>query len=203
MSKFVLLCDDEAAITRAAEIKLTRAGFEVVAVAHSGREALHLVERVQPDLVVLDIYLPDVSGLEVLQELRHRRIATMDGANDFLTQHWMDYHNKTFTVRPAEAGTAFMPSTGTDLEKVFSHQEERAVDNDNTIVFDKRVFQIPQQTFRFSLARCRVLVCRHLDRSLSIYYGPHLLVRYREDGAVVKDDLKERKKNQKRKKAAA
>jgi hypothetical protein len=139
------------------------------------------------------------------QELRHRGIVTIDGANDFLMNQWIDYHNKTFTVRPAEAGTAFMPCHRTDLDKIFSHQEERVVDNDNTIVMDKRVFQIPQQTFRFSLARCHVLVCRHLDRSLSIYYGPHLLVRYREDGSVVEGsgEAKERKKNQKRKKAAA
>ncbi|MBV9170808.1 MAG: response regulator [Chloroflexi bacterium] len=51
------------------------AGFEVVGVAHSGHEALEVVERVSPDLLVLDIHLPDMSGLEVLQELRHRRSA--------------------------------------------------------------------------------------------------------------------------------
>src|SRR5262249_12529851 len=139
------------------------------------------------------------------QELRHRGILTVDGANDFLTQYWIAYHNRTFTIRPTEAGTAFMSPNGADLDKIFSHQEERVVDNDNTIIVDKCVFQIPQQTFRFSLARCRVLACRHLDRSLSIYYGPHLLVRYRHDGALMDDAgaSKERKKNQKRKKAAA
>jgi two-component system CitB family response regulator len=42
-------------------------------VAHSGHEALDVVERLEPDLLVLDVYLPDMSGLEVLQELRHRR----------------------------------------------------------------------------------------------------------------------------------
>ena len=45
-------------------------GFEVVAVASSGAQALHLAERLQPQLVLLDIYLPDMSGLDVLRGLR-------------------------------------------------------------------------------------------------------------------------------------
>ena len=46
------------------------AGFEVVGEAHSGAEALELVQRLQPELVLLDIYLPDMSGLDVLRRLR-------------------------------------------------------------------------------------------------------------------------------------
>lgn len=46
------------------------AGFEVVGVAHTGAEALRGVTRVRPDLVLLDIYLPDMSGLEVIRRLR-------------------------------------------------------------------------------------------------------------------------------------
>jgi two-component system CitB family response regulator len=44
--------------------------FHVVGVAHSAKEALAAVERLQPDLAILDIYLPDRSGLSVLQDLR-------------------------------------------------------------------------------------------------------------------------------------
>lgn len=45
-------------------------GFAVVGKAHSGADALEAVERLSPDLVLLDIYLPDISGLDVLQRLR-------------------------------------------------------------------------------------------------------------------------------------
>ena len=47
-------------------------GFEVVGVAHSGEEALGAVERLRPDLLVLDLYLPDQTGLGVLDELRRK-----------------------------------------------------------------------------------------------------------------------------------
>jgi response regulator of citrate/malate metabolism len=46
------------------------AGFEVTGVAHSARDALAAVARLKPDLVILDNYLPDRTGLEVLSDLR-------------------------------------------------------------------------------------------------------------------------------------
>ena len=56
------------------------------------------------------------------------------------------------------------------------------VGNDNTVRFDNLILQIESQTFRFSLARCRVLACRHLDGTLSLFYRQHLLGRYDSQG---------------------
>jgi response regulator of citrate/malate metabolism len=45
-------------------------GFEVVGVAHSGAETVEAVERLRPDLLLLDLYLPDRFGLDLLAEVR-------------------------------------------------------------------------------------------------------------------------------------
>jgi response regulator of citrate/malate metabolism len=49
-------------------------GFEVVGVAHTGAEAFDITARQRPDLLLLDIYLPDMSGLDVLRRIRDQRM---------------------------------------------------------------------------------------------------------------------------------
>lgn len=71
-----LIVDDDFTVARVHSAYTERVpGFEVVGVAHSGRQALDSFERLHPDLLILDVYLPDMSGLDVLQELRHRGAA--------------------------------------------------------------------------------------------------------------------------------
>ena len=84
-----------------------------------------------------------------------------------------------------QQGSAFVAAYGVDLEKIFSRQEHRVVGNDNTVRYQRKVLQIERQEFRYSMARCRVLVCEHLDGKLSIYYGPHLVGRYDAKGQLL------------------
>lgn len=65
----VLLADDEDAIRAGLAAALTRAGFRVVE-GRNGREALQLVEKHQPDVIVLDILMPELDGREVCRRLR-------------------------------------------------------------------------------------------------------------------------------------
>ena len=65
----VLVVDDEEHITELVSMGLTYNGFEVERVA-SGRSALEAVERKRPDLIVLDVMLPDLDGFEVARRLR-------------------------------------------------------------------------------------------------------------------------------------
>ena len=53
-------------------------GFSVAGRAHTGQASLEAVDRIRPDLVLLDVYLPDMSGLEVLRRLREEDHPAVD-----------------------------------------------------------------------------------------------------------------------------
>jgi two-component system KDP operon response regulator KdpE len=98
----VLVVDDEPAILRAVQTNLTGHGFRVDT-ATTGEQALEASIRVHPDLVLLDLGLPDMDGLEVIRAIRqrgstpivvlsargaeHDKVVALDlGADDYLTK---------------------------------------------------------------------------------------------------------------------
>ena len=116
------------------------------------------------------------------QELRIRHIRTVDEANHFLRSHYIAEFNRKFAVPAAQSGSAFVPITHLNLDRIFSIQHERVVARDNTIQFANRVLQVPSTRFRATLAGCRVLVYEHLDGTLSVGYGPHTVARFSGNG---------------------
>ncbi|TCP54325.1 response regulator of citrate/malate metabolism [Tamaricihabitans halophyticus] len=67
----VLVVDDDFMVAKVHGGYVTRTpGFTVAGVAHTGADALRAVRELAPDLVLLDIYLPDMDGISVLRELR-------------------------------------------------------------------------------------------------------------------------------------
>ena len=69
MPRTVLIVDDHAAFRSAARRMLERDGFQVVGEAASGSSGVELARELGPDLVLLDVVLPDVSGFEVAEQL--------------------------------------------------------------------------------------------------------------------------------------
>ena len=119
------------------------------------------------------------------QELRLHRIASVEKANEFLREHYIAEFNRSFQVRAAERGTAFLPRRGQDLDLVFSLQFERAVNRDNTVSFQNLNLQIEAVRWRASLAGCTVRVHQHLDGTLTITHGPQRLGRYNAEGNLL------------------
>jgi len=119
------------------------------------------------------------------QELRLRGIRTVEAANAFLREHYIGEFNRRFQVATAQPGSAFVPCRAKDLERIFSLQFERTVNRDNTVSFQNLTLQIEPVRWRATLAGCTVTVHQHLDRTLSLSYGPHSLGRYDERGCPI------------------
>ncbi len=69
MAKKILAVDDEKHIVRLVQINLQKAGYEV-ATAGTGREALERVGEFEPDLIVMDVMMPEMDGFEALKKLK-------------------------------------------------------------------------------------------------------------------------------------
>jgi transposase len=117
------------------------------------------------------------------QELRLASITTLDEANRFLRQRYIVEFNQKFTTKAVERGTAFRPSTRKDLDWVFSIQTERVVAKDNTVAIRDQWWQLDKTRWRYTLAGQTVTIHQHLDGTVSIRYGPHVVGRGK-DGAV-------------------
>ena len=124
----VLVVDDEPAILRAVQTNLSGHGFRVDT-ATTGQEALDAAMRVRPDLVLLDLGLPDMDGLDVIRVIRdrtstpivvlsargaeHDKVAALDlGADDYLTKPF-GVNELLARIRVALRHAA-KPSTGTE-----------------------------------------------------------------------------------------
>jgi DNA-binding response OmpR family regulator len=106
----ILSVDDERDITALVNFHLTRAGFEVVTAA-TGREALEKVQQHHPDLILLDLMLPDIDGFGVCEILRRQCTtatipiviltawATTDAQHVGLELGALDYMTKPFSPK--------------------------------------------------------------------------------------------------------
>lgn len=102
--------DDERDVTDLVEFHLTRAGFDVVTAA-TGREALEAVNQQRPDLILLDLMLPDIDGFGVCEMLRRQPStatipiviltawATRDARHLGLELGALDYMTKPFSPK--------------------------------------------------------------------------------------------------------
>lgn len=70
MSHTVVIADDDADIRQLVTIAAKKAGLTIVAVVHDGAEALEAIRTHRPDLAILDIAMPELSGVEVCRAVR-------------------------------------------------------------------------------------------------------------------------------------
>jgi len=180
---------------RASHFWLTPKAGEMV-----DRQALTQVGRAMRELNIqmIPAYSPQARGRSersfrtwqgrLPQELRLAGITTLEEANRYLRERYVSEFNSRFSVAASQAGTAFVECTRTDLDRVFSLHHERVVARDNTVAFARLSLQIERQPWRSTLAGCRVTVYEHLDGTLSLGFGAHVVGRYSSDGTPLKTE---------------
>ena len=111
MGSRVLIADDEPNIAMALEFLLQRNGYEV-SIARNGEEALKLIAQKVPDLVLLDVMMPLVSGYDVCRAVRNR-------------PDWRHIKIVILTAKSQEADTKRGLALGADLyvTKPFSNRD--------------------------------------------------------------------------------
>lgn len=119
------------------------------------------------------------------QELRLRKIRTLEGANKFLNDHYIGEFNRRFTVPAAERGTAFMSCRHRNLELVFTQRYERTVNRDNTISFYNVIMQLERAHWRHTLAGSKAIIHQHLDLTLTIMIAGHHIGHYSAEGKLL------------------
>jgi len=68
----ILIADDSANMRSILKDLLLRNGFDVAGEAENGKEVLELYEKIKPDVVTLDIMMPEMSGIQALKEIKER-----------------------------------------------------------------------------------------------------------------------------------
>jgi len=127
------------------------------------------------------------------QELRLAGITTVEAANRFLRERYIQEFNGKFRVEAAEKGTAFRRTGRGDLNWIFTVQTERVVGKDNTVAIGDRRWQIEKTPLARTLAGATVTIHEHLDGTTSIRYGPHVVGRYDSEGEALPDRVVKRR----------
>jgi response regulator of citrate/malate metabolism len=128
----VLVVDDDFMVARIHRGFVERVdGFEVVGSARTGAEAVELVASLQPDLVLLDLYLPDAFGLDVVTQLR----AAGETCDVLVITAAKEAESVRAAVRHGVVGYVLKPFSFGDLEQrlqLYAAERARALGDDLT-----------------------------------------------------------------------
>ena len=150
----ILVMEDERSLAKGLEMVLTEEGYSVD-LAATGRDALDIFAAKPLDLLVADLRLPDINGMDVIQEVKTRRpdicvvvitgYANINSALEAMKLGAFDYLPKPFTddeIRSAVEGALKgrkSASTGDVLQRVTSKEESRLIQR-------KEVIRVLEQT---------------------------------------------------------
>jgi len=157
MSIRLLICDDHEVIRTGLASLLAGSEIEIVGQAASGKEALQLAQKDKPDVILLDIRMPDGDGLATLEKLRVKApeckvvmLSTYDnptyiaravalGASDYVLKG-SSREDLVTTIVAAAAGES--PSRAGELKKIAGAMKVRQVIDDDDVPLTQRETQV-------------------------------------------------------------
>lgn len=103
--KRILIVDDSFYMRTMLKNMLSDAGYEIVGEAPNGQTALELARETRPDLITLDVILPDNTGLEVLKGIRQEQpdqkvVIVSAVGQEVIVNEAMEYGAKAYIVKP-------------------------------------------------------------------------------------------------------
>lgn len=119
------------------------------------------------------------------KEFALKRVKTIEEANAYLRDVYIPRHNERFSVAAREEKSAFIPCFRADLRDILCIQEERVVQNDNTVQYGGLILQIPKNDLRHHYVRTTVMVHVYEDKTLGLFYGHLCLGKYGEQGNLM------------------
>jgi hypothetical protein len=105
----------------------------------------------------------------VVKEMRLKRISCIEAANIFLESYILSFNNR-FAVEPEEKTDVHRPAIELDLKGILSIKTERKLNNDCTISYDSKVYQIQEK-----VKAAKVIVEERLDGTIAITYNGNAL----------------------------
>lgn len=163
MSIKLLLVDDHTILRSGLKAILSmETGFKIVAEAANGLEALKAVEKYKPDVIVLDLAIPDINGIEVTYQVRQRFpktqvvILSMYSKEAYVVEAFRngaigyvlkgsDPHELIQAIRDASCGKRYLgsPLNEEDLQKYLEETKGEALDRLETLTIrERQIFQL-------------------------------------------------------------
>lgn len=121
----------------------------------------------------------------LVNELKLARARSLEAANAYIQDFYLQGHNQAFAVEPRESESAFVTRGEADLDEIFARETIRQVGKDNVVSCGATALQISKQPGRKTCAGLAVLVRQQMDGRWSIHRGTQLLGRYEADGRPV------------------
>lgn len=104
----------------------------------------------------------------LIKEMRLKGISTIEAANQFLKDYYIEKHNIKFAKEPTDPTNVHRSIEGINLNNILCIKEERKLQNDFTILFQKRIFQLEGQQRTIIRPKNDITVNVHLDGSIRL-----------------------------------